>query len=69
MAERGAGGKRMIKWEYSEEDLRAIWEFVRGDFDGFIDLLKWLESLSPEKADEQLASARTLASERRSAKP
>jgi hypothetical protein len=43
---------------YSPDDLRAIWVFVQHDFERFLELLAWLETLADPERDEQLEAAR-----------
>jgi len=52
---------RRIHRRYTIPDLRAIWDFVKHDFDGFLELLIWLEDLKDKDADEQVRAARDLA--------
>jgi hypothetical protein len=45
---------------YSSDDLRAVWDFVRHDFERFLETLTWLDSLTEDARSEQLQSAHEL---------
>jgi hypothetical protein len=47
--------------QYSPDDLRAIWDFGHQDFENFLELLGWLETLSSKDRDQQLTAAQSLA--------
>jgi hypothetical protein len=46
---------------YTRDDLRATWEFAHHDFEGFLSLLAWLETLSDVELEVQIEAARYLA--------
>lgn len=54
----------VLKHRYTLEDLQAIWDFVKHDFDSFLELLSWLETLPNVHCAEQLESAHALAKAR-----
>jgi hypothetical protein len=45
---------------YTVSDLKAIWHYCREDFEDFIGILAWLETLTPEKRLAQLSAAHDL---------
>lgn len=46
--------------KYTADDLRACWSFVRQDFERFLDLIAWLDSLPEGARAQQLESARSI---------
>lgn len=47
-------------WRRSDDDLRAMWLWVRCDFEKFLAILQWLDTLPTDRQAEQYASAQRL---------
>jgi hypothetical protein len=56
---------KRLEHSYTTDDLRSIWLFSRQNFDTFIELLEWLETLSVSEFDKQVSSAHYIESHKR----
>jgi hypothetical protein len=53
---------------YTSEDLRAIWDFCGCDFEQFLSLLEWLETLTDSARATQIESAHWIVKEKAAAR-
>lgn len=47
-------------WRRSNDDLRAMWSWVRCDFERFLEMLQWLDALPQSRQAEQYEAAQWL---------
>ena len=52
------GTQPVITKPYTARDLRVCWEFCQHDFERFLELLFWMESLDAKERSTQLETAR-----------
>lgn len=62
-----ASPDQLMERGYSANDLRAIWDFCRHDFERLLELMAWLETLDYCKFNEQIRAAKDLARTRKAA--